>query len=54
MPRGLRIGMVLPPLLLFVGGTANLVMSYKMMNRYREQKELWNVLKNEGVFDGKS
>ena len=49
-----RAGLVLPPAIMFTAGCINLWQAYQIVETYRQEKQIWTILKSEGVFDGKS
>ena len=52
-PRMGRYFLVLIPAVLYIGGLANMVIAYRLFTNYKKEEELFNVLKNEGFFNGK-
>ena len=49
-----RYSMSFFPLVMFIGGTVNLYMAVQLMQTYRQEKQIWEILASEGVFEGKT
>ena len=49
-----KAGLVLPPAIMFTAGMINLWQAYQIVETYRQEKQIWTILRSEGVFDGKT
>ena len=50
---GDKIGLFVIPAICFIGGSLNLYLAVKIIKNYKEERELWSVLSQEALFEGK-
>ena len=49
-----KLGMFVIPVICFVGGTINLYKAIELLKKYQQEREMWRVLSQEGLFEGRS
>ena len=49
-----KLGMFIVPVLCFVGGSINLYKAIDLLKKYQQEREMWRVLSQEGLFEGRS
>ena len=49
-----KLGMFIIPVICFVGGSINLYKAIDLLKKYQQEREMWRVLSQEGLFEGRS
>ena len=49
-----KLGLWIVPIFCFIGGSINLYLAVDILRDYRQEREIWHTLNEEGIFAGKS